>query len=63
MAKSGLPVESIDPARATEHYGWVGAFFGMELSATSDLTRRELGWEPTHPTLLQDIASGAYFEV
>ncbi|SDQ60766.1 Nucleoside-diphosphate-sugar epimerase [Curtobacterium sp. UNCCL20] len=59
----GLPVTSIDPADAVAHFGFIGQFFGMEMSATSDETRKLLGWEPTGPGLLEDIAAGAYFDV
>ncbi|WIB76884.1 SDR family oxidoreductase [Curtobacterium sp. MCPF17_002] len=59
----GLPVTSIDPADAVDHFGFIGNFFGMEMSATSDATRELLGWEPTGPGLLEDIAAGAYFDV
>ncbi|RKR73577.1 SDR family oxidoreductase [Frondihabitans australicus] len=58
-----LPVESIDPANAGEQFGFLGAFFGMDLSATSVATRELLDWAPTGPTLVEDIAAGAYFEV
>ena len=55
-----LPVTSIAPDDVAEHFGWIGAFFGMEMSATSVVTRELLGWAPTGPTLLEDIAAGAY---
>lgn len=58
----GLGVTSIDPADALDHFGFIGRFFGMEMSATSDATRALLGWEPTGPALLEDIAAGAYAE-
>lgn len=58
-----VPTESIDPARATEHFGWIGGFFGMESAASNTITRRLLGWEPTHAGLLEDIEAGAYAEV
>jgi nucleoside-diphosphate-sugar epimerase len=59
----GLPVTSIDPQDAVSHFGFIGRFFGMEMSATSEATRELLGWEPTGPGLLEDIAAGAYFAV
>ncbi|KTR03944.1 SDR family oxidoreductase [Curtobacterium luteum] len=59
----GLPVTSIDPADAEEHFGFIGRFFAMEMSATSEATRELLGWEPTGVGLLEDIAGGAYFPV
>lgn len=35
-------------------------FFGTDVAASSASTRQVLGWEPTGPTLLEDIAVGAY---
>ncbi|KQQ01379.1 MULTISPECIES: SDR family oxidoreductase [unclassified Rathayibacter] len=55
-----VPVRSIDPAEATGHFGWIGTFFGMDAAASSTLTRQALGWTPTGPTLLEDIAAGFY---
>jgi nucleoside-diphosphate-sugar epimerase len=55
-----LPVVSVDPLNAAEHYGVVGSFFGMSLTGSSDATRRLLAWTPAGPTLMQDIASGVY---
>lgn len=57
----GLPVASIDPEEATDHFGFVGAFFGLEMTGNSDATRELLSWSPTGPTLLEDLASGVYF--
>ncbi|WP_432839210.1 SDR family oxidoreductase [Dactylosporangium sp. CA-092794] len=55
-----LPVASVDPAKAAEHFGWIGGFFGADLRATSTATRELLGWTPTGPTLIEDIDAGAY---
>ena len=55
-----LPVTSIDPADVQDHFGWIGNFFGMEMSATSDVTRHLLDWAPTGPTLIDDLDAGAY---
>ncbi|BDO41572.1 NAD-dependent epimerase/dehydratase family protein [Cellulomonas sp. NTE-D12] len=59
-AAVGVPVRSVDPDDVAEHFGWIGTFFGMDLQATSDATRDLLGWTPTGPTLLEDVAAGAY---
>lgn len=59
----GLPVSSIDPADSAEHFGFLGAFFAMDLSSTSSITRELLDWAPEGPTLLEDFAAGAYFSV
>ncbi len=55
-----LPVTSIDPADAGEHFGFVAHFFAMTMTASSDLTRELLGWTPTGPSLVEDILAGAY---
>jgi nucleoside-diphosphate-sugar epimerase len=59
-ASVDVSVASIPVDRATEHFDWLGRFFGADAPASSALTRVTLGWEPQHPTLLQDIASGHY---
>ncbi|WP_054147555.1 hypothetical protein [Frigoribacterium sp. RIT-PI-h] len=33
---------------------------GLDLAASSEATRRLLGWAPTGPTLLEDLDAGAY---
>ncbi len=55
-----LPVESIAADDVAGRFGWIGGFFGMDLSATSDATRALLDWTPTEPTLTEDIDGGAY---
>ncbi|MFD8248007.1 SDR family oxidoreductase [Nocardia sp. NPDC059691] len=55
-----LPVTSIAPEDIQGHFGWIGAFFAMDLSATSEATRELLGWKPTGPTLIEDLDAGAY---
>ncbi|MEZ0491593.1 NAD-dependent epimerase/dehydratase family protein [Kineococcus sp. TBRC 1896] len=57
----GLPVDAVDPARAVEELGWIGSFFGLDLSATSERTRALLDWRPSGPTLAADLAGGSYF--
>jgi nucleoside-diphosphate-sugar epimerase len=55
-----VPVESIPVERAQAHFDWLGMFFGADAPASSARTRSQLGWEPTHETLLEDIAAGHY---
>jgi len=57
----GLPVTSVAPEDAIEHFGFIGAFFGMDMSASSARTRARFGWEPTGPSVSEDIEAGAYF--
>ena len=56
----GLPVESVPADRAAEHFGWIGGFFAADCPVSSDRTRELLGWEPTGPTLLEDLDAGHY---
>jgi nucleoside-diphosphate-sugar epimerase len=60
--KLDLPVVSVAREEATAHFGWVGRFWGMSVTGDSGPTRELLGWEPTHPTLLEDLAEPYYFE-
>jgi len=56
-----LPVVSIAPQDAAEHFGWIGMFFGVDAPASSALTQERLGWRPTHPGLIEDLERGHYF--
>ena len=55
-----VPVASIAADQAKAHVDWLGMFFGADAPASSARTRELLGWTPTHPTLLEDIAAGHY---
>ena len=57
----GLPVESIAPERTAEHFGWIGMFLSADMPASNTRTRELLGWEPTGPTLLEDLDADHYF--
>ncbi|GAA4698208.1 SDR family oxidoreductase [Pseudonocardia yuanmonensis] len=56
-----LPVVPVPADRAVEHFDWLGRFFALDCPAANELTRTELGWEPTHAGLLDDLAQGHYF--
>ena len=56
-----LPVTSVAPEDAADHFGWIGGFFAADAPASSAITRSLLGWEPTGATLLQDLDSGSYY--
>ncbi|MDQ8044268.1 MAG: SDR family oxidoreductase [Solirubrobacteraceae bacterium] len=58
----GVPVQSIAPEAAAEHFGWIGMFFAMDAPASNAITRELLGWEPVGPSLLEDLDQGHYFE-
>jgi nucleoside-diphosphate-sugar epimerase len=57
----GLPVASIAPEDAAEHFGWMGMFFGIDAPASSALTRERLGWRPDRVGLIEDLEQGHYF--
>jgi len=50
-----VPVTSISKEQAQEHFGFFGFFAGRDSPVSSAQTRRELGWNPTGPTLLTDL--------
>jgi len=56
-----VPVTSVAPEDVAAHFGWIGAFFGLDIPASSTLTQQMLGWTPTHPGLLEDLEAGHYF--
>lgn len=52
----GLPVKSIAPDEAPVFFGWLAGFAAHDMPARSEQTRRKLGWQPTGPGLLADLA-------
>ncbi|MEU6405825.1 SDR family oxidoreductase [Streptomyces sp. NPDC046985] len=56
-----VPVASVAPEDAAEHFTWLGGFLGMDIPTSSDLTRDLLDWRPTGPGLLEDLDQGHYF--
>jgi nucleoside-diphosphate-sugar epimerase len=57
-----LPVVSIPSEEAGEHFAWLSGFLGIDSPASSTLTRELLGWQPTHPGLIEDLDKGHYFD-
>ncbi|MEW2305682.1 SDR family oxidoreductase [Streptomyces sp. NPDC006655] len=57
----GVPVASVAPADAAEHFTWLGGFIGLDSPASSAATRELLDWRPSHPGLLEDLDKGHYF--
>jgi nucleoside-diphosphate-sugar epimerase len=56
-----VPVVSIAPEKAGEHFGWFAHFATLDMPATSEWTRSKLGWEPTGPGLIEDLTNMKYF--
>lgn len=55
-----IPVKSIAPEAAAEHFGWFSPMVAIDCPASSKLTQERLNWQPTHSTLLADIENGIY---
>jgi len=55
-----LPVVSIAPEKAAEHFGWMAMFAGLDFPASSAWTRRTLEWNPTGPGLIADLDAMKY---
>jgi nucleoside-diphosphate-sugar epimerase len=51
-----IPIVSIAPEKALEHFGFLGHFAGLDMPASSGLTQKRLGWRPTGPGLIADLA-------
>ena len=56
-----VPVVSVAPGDASDHFGWIGTFFSLDVPASSSHTQHLLGWSPTHPGLVDDLEAGHYF--
>lgn len=54
-ATFALPVQSLSTAEAADHFGWLSAFVGNDMSASNTLTRDRVGWSPQGAELLSDI--------
>ena len=56
-----VPVVSIAPEQAGEHFGWFAHFATLDMPASSEWTRKTLGWEPNGPGLIEDLTNMKYF--
>jgi nucleoside-diphosphate-sugar epimerase len=57
----GVPTQSVAPADALEHFAHLGRFIGMDVPATAIVTRELLDWEPTGPSLIEDLEQEFYY--
>lgn len=55
-ARTGLPAAAVDP----EQLGVFGALLGGDQPASAVTTRQLLSWEPSGPTLIEDLEAGYY---
>ena len=56
-----VPVVSLTNDEAVENFGWFAHFAKLNNLTSSKETRTTLGWEPQHPTLMEDLRSDIYF--
>ena len=56
-----VPVTSIVPEGASEHFGFLGLLVQLDNPTSNTLTRHRLGWEPVNPGLMADLEAGHYF--
>jgi len=50
-----LQVRSITAQEAPAYFGWLAMFAGLDIPASSALTRTRLGWHPVGPGLIADL--------
>lgn len=55
-----IPVVSVAPEAAAEHFGWFSHMAAIDCPASSKWTQEQLNWRPTHSALLIDIENGIY---
>ncbi|WP_369806076.1 SDR family oxidoreductase [Sphingobium sp. 15-1] len=56
----GLPVISLPPEAAPDHFGWFAMFAGLDMPASSEKTRALLDWQPVGPDMLTDLRAMDY---
>ena len=56
----GIPVVSLSPQEAADHFGWLAPFAGFDMPASSVWTRKRLDWHPTGPGLIADLEKMDY---
>jgi hypothetical protein len=57
-----LPVVSVPSEGARDHFGWLAHFIAIDNPTSSSITRKQVGWRPSHRDLIQDLEQGSYFE-
>ncbi|MEA1086104.1 SDR family oxidoreductase [Sphingomonas sp. M6A6_1c] len=59
-AGTGLPVRSIGNEDIERYFGWMAPFAGLDMIASNAWTCARLGWVPSGPDLLTDLAAMDY---
>jgi nucleoside-diphosphate-sugar epimerase len=50
-----IPVVSVAPEQAQQHFGFLGNFASLDMPASSALTQERLSWHPSGPELIADL--------
>ena len=56
----GIPARSVTTEETPAYFGWMAMFAGIDLAASSAITREKLGWNPTGPGLIADLEAMQY---
>jgi nucleoside-diphosphate-sugar epimerase len=56
-----VPVVAISQEDASEHFGFLANFLAIDSPVSSEMTRKLLDWQPSHPGLIDDLDEGHYF--
>jgi len=56
----GVQTTSLAPSEAAKHFGWLAPFIAADNPVSSLATQEQLGWTPTHPRLMPDIAAALH---
>jgi nucleoside-diphosphate-sugar epimerase len=57
----GVPAAPVAPTDAAEHFRHLGHFVALDSPASSAITRELTGWEPSGPSLLEDLEQDHYY--
>jgi nucleoside-diphosphate-sugar epimerase len=58
--KLGIEAKSITEEEAPQYLGFLAGFAGLDNPVSNDITRKVLGWEPTHRGWVEDVQTGHY---
>src|SRR6185369_16974011 len=56
-----VPAVSTPLEDAGTHFGWTALIWSLNAATSSEVTRRQLGWLPAGPGLIEDLEQGHYF--
>lgn len=54
---TALPVRSVTADEVEHYFGWMAPFAALDMTTSNTWTRARLGWDPTGPDLLTDLAA------